>query len=84
MSDPDYIDRMYKDMIERYKYDGEYFVYKGYKIIDMDNKQINNEIYLINNDTYFDPRTKGWLEIFEDVLIKRRINKIKKIKSNIV
>ena len=87
MSFPGYEDNMYKTMMKSYKIHGENSVYNNYKIIDMDNNQINKEIYLINNSHYFeysDPRTRGWLEIFENVLIKRRINKIKKIKSKIV
>ena len=89
MSFPGYEDRMYKDMMEGYKIDGENFMYmdhkhKGFKIINMDNNQIKNEMYLISNYFYFDIRTKAWLEIFKDVLNKRRINKIKKIKSNII
>lgn len=85
MSEPGYADKMYKAMIENYNRNGEKFLYNGCKIIDMDNKQIKNEIYSINNnDAWFDPRTRGWVDIFDDVLKTRRRNKLKKIKSNIV
>lgn len=84
MSDPGYIDRMYKDMMENYNKIGEKFLYRGCRIINMDNKQIKDEIYLINNDNHLFQFKKIWIDILEDVLNKRRFNKLKKIKSNLM
>ena len=89
MSDPGYTYKIFNSMIDDYNSNGENFVYhrhrnKGLKIVDMSNHYINNEIFKINSFPEFDPRSRAWLEIFEDVLKKRIFNKLKKIKSNII
>ena len=83
MSYPGYIDDMYKSQIDEYNNKGENLKYTDIKIHDMSSEQIRKELYLLSHGIYFNPMLKGWNEIFNDVLHKRRFNKLNKIINNI-
>ena len=88
MSNISYMDSMYDDQIKSYNTLGEDLLYYAnnaneyIKISNISNDQIRKEIYILNS-TGFWPMNKGWVDIFKDVLHNRRMNKLKKIKSNI-
>ena len=84
MGYPSYIEQMYKDQMEAYKTYGEDLTYCGNKISTMGDDEIKKVIYdMYDHSVYFNIQTKGWLEIFKDILNKRKFNKLKKIISNI-
>ena len=59
------------------------------KIKDMEDSHVYNCIHMLKkniNKNYFGgdkTHSHYWVEVFEDVILKRRIQKINKIKSNI-
>lgn len=52
------------------------------KIKNMETSHVKNCINMMNRKQINQSR-KAWIKIFEDVIIKRRTNKINKIKNNI-
>jgi len=84
MSDIVYKDRSPSEQIEYYKTVGEDLLYGLNTISNMSDDQIKQELDLMDDGFGFILMIPEWIYIFEDVLKKRRINKINKIKKNIL
>ena len=77
----------YDELIDEYKEKGDNLLWSMkdgnlIKINNMTTKYITNCINMMKNKEQND-RIKAWIFIFEDVIIKRRINIINKIKNKI-
>jgi len=83
MSDIVYKDRSPSEQIEYYKTVGEDLLYGLNKISDMSDDQIKQALDLMDDGFGFILMIPEWIYIFEDVLKKRRINKLNKVISNI-
>lgn len=83
--------KIYDNTIEEYKKFGLELTFSDsvsrYKLSELSDEYIKNKIDFINRISVRDKEHTGlrlaWLHIFTDVLIKRRIEKIKKLKDNV-
>lgn len=80
-------DIIYQQIIRKYKIYGDKMKWEMkdgtmIKIKNMETSHIKNCINMMNRKSINDTR-RAWIEIFEDVIIKRRSNKIDRIKKRI-
>lgn len=83
----DISDDPYKEIIRLYKKRGDNMEWEMkdgnmIKIKNMESSHVKNCINMMNRKPSNQTR-KAWIEIFEDVIVKRRTQKINKIKENI-
>jgi len=79
---------IYLNMLREYKYSGNNVIWvhsdnTEIKIEDMDDSHIRNTINMLKRKPSKNSIRIAWIHIFEDVLYKRRFNKINKITNNI-